>query len=42
LGDFEVPVKLHPEVTVAVKIKVVQEKVESKVLPKQSKKETPS
>ena len=30
LGDFEVPVKLHPEVTVAVKVKVIQEEVESK------------
>ena len=30
LGDFEVPVKLHPEVTVVVKVTVVQEGVESK------------
>ena len=30
LGDFEVPVKLHPEVTVTVKVKVIQEEVESK------------
>ena len=42
LGDFEVPVKLHPEVTVAVKVTVVQEEVESKVSPKQPKEETPS
>ena len=42
LGDFEVPVKLHPEVTVVVKIKVVQEEVESKVPSTPSKEETPS
>ncbi len=30
LGDFEVPVKLHPEVAVAVKVKVIQEEVDSK------------
>ena len=42
LGDFEVPVKLHPEVTVVVKVKVVQEEVESKVSSTPSKEETPS
>ena len=42
LGDFEVPVKLHPEVTVAVKVKVVQEEVKLKVSPKQAKEETPT
>ena len=42
LGDFEVPVKLHPEVTVVVKVKVVQEEVESKVSSTLSKEETPS
>ena len=42
LGDFEVPVKLHPEVTVVVKIKVVQEEVESKVSSTPSKEEPPS
>ena len=42
LGDFEVPVKLHPEVTVVVKIKVVQEEVESKVSSTPPKEETPS
>ena len=42
LGDFEVPVKLHPEVTVVVKIKVVQEEVEPKVSSTPSKEETPS
>ena len=42
LGDFEVPVKLHPEVTVAVKVTVTQEEVESKVPSKPPKEETPS
>ena len=42
LGDFEVPVKLHPEVTVVVKVKVVQEEVESKVSSTPPKEETPS
>ena len=42
LGDFEVPVKLHPEVTVVVKVKVVQEEVESKVPSTLPKEETPS
>ena len=42
LGDFEVPVKLHPEVTVVVKVKVVQEEGESKVSSTPSKEETPS
>ena len=42
LGDFEVPVKLHPEVTVAVKVTVVQEEVKSKVSPKPPKEETDS
>lgn len=42
LGDFEVAVKLHPEVTVVVKVKVVQEEVESKVPSTPSKEETPS
>ena len=42
LGDFEVPVKLHPEVTVVVKVKVVQEEVEPKVSSTPSKEETPS
>ena len=42
LGDFEVPVKLHPEVTVAVKVSVVQDKVESKESPKAPKEEAPS
>ena len=42
LGDFEVPVKLHPEITIAVKVTVTQEEVESKVSPKQPKEETPS
>jgi large subunit ribosomal protein L9 len=42
LGDFEVPVKLHPEVTVAVKVTVTQEEVESKVSPKPAKEEAPS
>ena len=42
LGDFEVPVKLHPEITVAVKVTVTQEEVESEVPPKSPKKETPS
>ena len=41
LGDFEVPVKLHPEVTVAVKVSVVQDKVESKESPKAPKEEAP-
>jgi large subunit ribosomal protein L9 len=31
LGDFEVPVKLHPDVAVSVKVKVIQEEVEPKV-----------
>ena len=42
LGDFEVPVKLHPEVTVVVKVTVEQEEVESKVSPTPPKEETPS
>ena len=42
LGDFEVPVKLHPEVTVVVKVTVVQEEVESKVSSTPPKEETPS
>ena len=42
LGDFEVSVKLHPEVTVVVKVKVVQEEVEPKVSSTPSKEETPS
>ena len=42
LGDFEVPVKLHPAVTVVVKVKVVQEEVESKVSSTSPKEETPS
>ena len=42
LGDFEVPVKLHPEVTVVVKVKVVQEEVESKVASTPPEEETPS
>ena len=42
LGDFEVPVKLHPEVTVAVKVTVVQEEVESKVPSTPPKEETAS
>ena len=41
LGDFEVPVKLHPEVTVAVKVSVVQDKVESKESPKAPKEKAP-
>jgi hypothetical protein len=36
-----VPVKLHPEVTVAVKVSVVQDKVESKESPKAPKEEAP-
>jgi hypothetical protein len=42
LGDFEVPVKLHPEITIAVKVTVTQEEVESKVPSKPPKEETPS
>ena len=42
LGDFEVPVKLHPEVTGALKVTVVQEEVKSKVSPKPPKEETDS
>jgi large subunit ribosomal protein L9 len=42
LGDFEVPVKLHPEVTVAVKVKVIQEEVESKESPTPPKEKTTS
>jgi len=42
LGDFEVSVKLHPEITVAVKVTVTQDEVESKVSPKPPKEETPS
>ena len=42
LGDFEVPVKLHPEVTVVVKVTVVQEEAESKVPSTPTKEETPS
>ncbi len=42
LGDFEVPVKLHPEVTVVVKVKVVQEEVESKVSSTPPEEETAS
>ncbi|SVC66637.1 uncharacterized protein METZ01_LOCUS319491 [marine metagenome] len=42
LGDFEVPVKLHPEVTVAVKVKVIQEEVESKASPTPPKEKTTS
>ena len=42
LGDCEVPVKLHPEVTVAVKVKVVQEEVESKESPTPPKEKTTS
>ena len=42
LGDFEVPVKLHPEVTVVVKVTVVQEEVEPKVPSTPPKEETPS
>jgi len=42
LGDFEVPVKLHPEVIVAVKVAVVREEVESKVPPKSPDEETAS
>ncbi len=42
LGDFEVPVKLHPEVTVVVKVTVVQEEVESKVPSTPPKEEPPS
>ena len=42
LGDFEVPVKLHPEVTVVVKVTVMQEEVESKVSSTPPKEETPS
>ena len=42
LGDFEVPVKLHPEITIAVKVMVTQEEVESEGAPKPPKEETPS
>ena len=42
LGDFEVPVKLHPEVTVAVKVKVIQKEVESKASPTPHKEKTTS
>jgi len=42
LGDFEVPVKLHPEITIAVKVTVTQEEVESEGSPKPPKEETPS
>ena len=42
LGDFEVPVKLHPEVMVVVKVTVVQEEVESEVPSTPPKEETPS
>ena len=42
LGDFEVPVKLHPEVTAVVRVTVVQEEVESKVSSTPPKEETPS
>ena len=42
LGDFEVPVKLHPEVTAVVRVTVVQEAVESKVSSTPPKEETPS
>ncbi|SVE12757.1 uncharacterized protein METZ01_LOCUS465611 [marine metagenome] len=42
LGDFEVPAKLHPEVTVAVKVTVVQEEVKPKVSPKPPKEGTDS
>ena len=42
LGDIEVPVKLHPEVIVAVKVSVAQEKVQSKESPEPSKEETSS
>ena len=42
LGDFEVPVKLHPEITIEVKVKVTQEEVESKGSPKPPKEATSS
>ena len=43
LGDFEVPVKLHPELTVAVKVTVVrEEEVELKISPEPPKEETAS
>ena len=42
LGEFEVPVKLHPEVIVAVKVAVVREEVESKISSKSPDEETAS
>ena len=42
LGDFEVSVKLHPEVTATVKITVAQGEVEAVKSTKPSKKETAS
>ncbi|MBT6602249.1 MAG: 50S ribosomal protein L9 [Nitrospina sp.] len=42
LGDFDVSVKLHPDVTVAVKVSVVQEEVKSKESSEPPKEETPS
>jgi large subunit ribosomal protein L9 len=42
LGEFEVPVKLHPEVNVVVKVVVVKEEVESKVPDKPPQEEAAS
>ena len=42
LGDFEVPVKLHPEVAFSVKVSVVGEEVEPKLPPKLPKEDTTS
>ena len=44
LGDFDLSVKLHPEVTATIKITVVQDAIEDKktIEPSNSNKETPS
>ena len=40
LGDFDISVKLHPEVTAVIKIKVVQEVIEPVKTTKPAKDET--
>ena len=42
LGDFEISVRLHPEVTATVKITVAQGEIEAAKSPKPLKEETAS
>jgi len=42
LGDFDVSVKLHPEITAAIKVTVVQEAIEVAKITESVKEETSS